>query len=290
METENIETEPKFRNLCFTINNYTQTDINRLNKLWKNDKVKYLVYGLEIAKSGTEHIQGYAELVKQTRFKAVKKLFGEQTHIEKRFGTAKQAAQYCKKDGNFYEIGNISQPGKRTDMEAIRDKIKKKTPIIEIVERYPGQYIRYHKGIEKLNNLYNNIPRTIKPKVIWIYGKSGTGKTKYIFEHHSDIYVKDETKWWDGYAQNEAILIDDFEGIWPFRNLLRLLDRYPYQGEYKGGYVHINSPYIYITSEFPPEHYYYDATNDNHFLQLHRRIDEEICLTSSTLRVSEVSG
>lgn len=265
----------RYRNCCFTINNYNEDDIQRLKKLWKNDKVKYIIFGKEIGKKGTPHLQGYCEFTGRPTFLSLQKIF-RGGHFEPRKGTSKQAANYCKKENDYWEKGDISQPGKRTDMQDIRNKLLKKKPIKDIALKYPGQYIRYHKGINALNNIINNIPRTEKPFVTWIYGKSGVGKTKYVFDNHKDIYIKDETKWWDGYNNNEAILIDDFEGIWPFRSLLRFLDRYPYQGEYKGGYTHINSPYIYFTSEFPPEHYYYDEHNDNHFKQLSRRIDKEI--------------
>ena len=82
--------------------------------------------------------------------------------------------------------------------------------------------------------------------------------------------MKDGTPWWDGYTNQDVILIDDFDGKWPFRDLLRLLDRYPYQGQIKGGYVKINSPHIYITCEFPPADIYQPGNELN---QIIRRLD-----------------
>lgn len=114
--------------------------------------------------------------------------------------------------------------------------------------------------------------RTEKPEVIWIYGKAGKGKTESVYDKHSDIYPKDETLWWDNYSQNEVILIDDFDNGIPYRTLLRILDRYPYQGQIKGGYIHINSPYIYITCEFHPDHYW----ECNEYDQVARRLTSVI--------------
>lgn len=35
---------------------------------------------------------------------------------------------------------------------------------------------------------------------IWIWGKSGTGKTTFArTEYSTDIYPKGMNKWWDGY-------------------------------------------------------------------------------------------
>jgi Cdc6-like AAA superfamily ATPase len=37
------------------------------------------------------------------------------------------------------------------------------------------------------------------PTVCWIFGRTGTGKTKWVNENFRDLYWKDKTKWWDGY-------------------------------------------------------------------------------------------
>ena len=42
--------------------------------------------------------------------------------------------------------------------------------------------------------------------------------------------IKDGTQWWYQYEGQEAVVIDDFDKKWPFRDLLRPLDRYPNQG------------------------------------------------------------
>jgi len=46
------------------------------------------------------------------------------------------------------------------------------------------------------------------------------------------------------------------------------LDRYRYQGQVKGGYVNINSPFIYITCEHPPSYYW----SGNELDQITRRL------------------
>ena len=185
------------------------------------------------------------------RLSALKKL-NNRIHWEARRGTQKQAIDYCKKDGTFREIGVPNKQGKRTDLDELAElAIDNEVNLYEVAMTMPATYARYHKGIERLRQLTYK-PRTNRPLVYWRWGKAGVGKTRYCIERHPDHYIKDGTMWWDGYTQQEAIIIDDFDGKWPYRDLLRILDRYAYQGQVKGGYININSPYIYITCEFEP--------------------------------------
>ena len=45
------------------------------------------------------------------------------------------------------------------------------------------------------------------------------------------------SKWWDNYAQEDVVIIDESYGWLPYCEMLRLLDRYPCQVETKGGSV-----------------------------------------------------
>ena len=98
----------RYRNFVFTLNNYTEQNIIDINLFAV--KQKYFVYGKEVGESGTPHLQGYAELTKQSTLSKLKKDMKTNTiHIEKRKASAKQAAEYCKKDNIIYEVGTISQ-------------------------------------------------------------------------------------------------------------------------------------------------------------------------------------
>lgn len=132
---------------------------------------------------------------------------------------------------------------------------------------YPLLYCKYFKSLEKMLSAMQP-KREVPPHVYWRWGLSGTGKTRYCIETHETHYIKDGTPWWDNYANQEAVIIDDFDNNIPFRTLLRILDRYTYQGQIKGGYVNINSPYIYITCEFPPNKYW----GGNELKQIERRL------------------
>lgn len=77
-------------------------------------------------------------------------------------------------------------------------------------------------------------------------------------------------------------MFDDMrKDTFKLHELLRILDRYPLQVEYKGGSIPFNSPKIIITSCYHPAKMY--ETNEN-IQQLLRRIDNIIefkCLKTS---------
>lgn len=263
----------RLRSCCFTLNNYTEQDYEEL----RNMNSSYIVIGKEVGEQGTPHLQGYVEFKNQVRFSTLKKRYPK-LHIEARRGTPLQASTYCKKEGDYVEIGNINEQGKRNDILSSCELILEKKSMKEVANHNPEVFVKYHKGLIAFKNIQYE-DRTAKPQVHWRWGPAGCGKTRYCVEKHPDHYIKDGTMWWDSYEQQEAIIIDDFDGHWPYRDLLRLLDRNKYQGQYKGGYVKINSPYIYITCEFPPEHFWLGNT----LAQVMRRID-------SVSNVSEVAG
>nr|QKV51179.1 putative replication associated protein [Crucivirus sp.] len=256
------------RNWCFTLNNYTPEEYEEA----KSITCSYIIIGKEVGANGTPHLQCYIEFTNAVRGSAIRKRFNERAHWEVRKGTSKQASEYCKKENNFIELGTLSAQGRRTDLETIGQAVVDGDSIKEIATTYPGTFIKYHKGINALRNaLYEH--RTEPPTVVWRWGLAGVGKSRGAYEAHSTFYIKDGTPWWDGYEQQVAIVIDDFDvGKWPFRDMLRLLDRYPYQGQYKGGYIPINSPFIYITCEHPPYHFW----SGNELAQVMRRLAQVI--------------
>lgn len=262
------------RNFCFTLNNPTEEERAALLSY----KASYKVIGDEIGENGTLHLQGYIEFSAAKRFTTLKKAF-PRVHWEARRGTAVQAADYCKKDGKFVEQGEISQQGRRSDLEALASAALSGTDLLTIAQTNPAAVMQYHKGLQFLRNLsIKERDRSTPPIVEWRWGKTGVGKTRYVFDNHASVFIKDGSQWWDGYELQEAICIDDFDGKWPFRDFLRLLDRYPYRGQVKGGYVEINSPYIYITCEYDPATVYCTASGTE-LEQIERRLTRVVHVT-----------
>lgn len=256
------------RNYCFTINNYTSEDLNYLREI----ECKYIVVGHEVGELGTPHMQGFIALNSAKTFPAMIKYMPERAHIERCNGTPAQNITYCKKDGNIIiEKGQAPAQGTRSDLDNVRDVIKNTSKMREVVEvatsyqsvRMAEVYLSYH---EKKRNW--------KPIVKWYYGETGSGKTKTAYEElGEDVYTASESnKWWQGYDGHENVIIDDFrKDFIKFHELLKLIDRYPYRIEYKGGSRQFLARNIIITCPFRPEEIY-DTRED--IEQLLRRIDE----------------
>lgn len=127
----------------FTLNNYTVADTDRLDAL--GPTVKYLVYGLEVGESGTPHIQGYVAFGSAIAFSSAKDKVGARAHLEVAKGTPKQAAEYCKKDGNFKEFGICPQQGKRSDWDRYKSWVLQLGHVPsqrEIVLEFPHLFAR----------------------------------------------------------------------------------------------------------------------------------------------------
>lgn len=267
----------RYRNICFTLNNYTEDEIQVLEAA----DVQYMIYGKEVAPTtGTPHLQGYVELKTQQRIKGVKKLLGtDRMYIEERMGTQQQAIDYCKKSGDYYERGQIKVQGNRKDIDNVVKAVKSGMTKEEVLNQFPSEAKKYMRFID---SLYQYEPaRTVEQQnegveVYWLWGPTGTGKTKYVYdnEERDQIFTPLSFKWWNGYDRQKVVLIDDMRADFcKFHELLKLLDRYPYKVEVKGGMRQLVANKIYITAPYEPQTMYKGKTDED-LEQLLRRIKE----------------
>lgn len=265
-----------YRSWCFTLNNYHDDDLHNMES-WM---IKRLVCGAEIGESGTPHIQGYVTFTRGMRLYNCKKLLPS-AHWE--VARAIDAENYCMKEGTVLRIDiDNRQQGQRSDL-INACKIIKDKGLTAIKNEMPETYVKFHSGFDKLALHYDK-ERTTKPHVVWLWGPTGSGKTRYVFDKEKDLWVSGrDLRWFDGYENQEAVLFDDFRGdMCQFRVLLRLLDRYPYKVEIKGGTRQWKPERIYITSCKRPDDIYNKETFDNEEKvdQLLRRIDEIIFMNN----------
>lgn len=276
----------KARVWSITTNNNAKDKFEEYQKEeWITIKPKILWLVCQLEKVNHEHIQMGISFVNAVQFATVQKLFPG-AHIEKA-RSAKHLWDYCCKAESrientepFFWPSASDGPGqgKRNDLDELYHTIKDGADLEEIRETMPSHYIRYHSSINKVYREVKNTPRTEKPIVHWYWGLSETGKSETAHAINPEsVYVKDGTQWWDNYNFEEVIIIDDFDGKYPYRTFLRLLDKYKHQEQVKGGYININSKYIIITCEYPPTYFW----TGNELTQVTRRIDKTIKFTKS---------
>lgn len=279
--------QSRHRSWSVTINNPTEEDYAILKDpcFIEDNGIKSVYFGEEIAPStGTLHLQGYIQFHNDRTLSRVSKML-PRAHLESmiKYSSNECLLAYCEKDKKpILDYGNKPIRQKKEKAQKSEDITKLimegKTPRY-IAQNFPHHY-RYHaRGIIELFTTIGSKRRTVKPTVYWYYGPSGCGKTHAAEANTPTFYRKNpHHRWWNKYDYEETIIIDEYEGQYPYDNkeILLLLDKYSYMGEIKYGFVEINSPFIIITSTKHPKEVFSWMT-EQEYKQIERRIDY-ICL------------
>lgn len=288
---------PRHRGFCYTHNTdlvyvagnealfqtYADELCNQLDKY----EARYYCFQFEIAPTtGRVHIQGYMYFNEKKSFgtfRAALQMCMHGCHIEQANGTAQQNRDYCSKNegnipGTFREKGQMPLMGKRNDLDEIaRSIVVDRRPASELAVdlRYGGAYIRYFKGIERLEQIVRCTPRdpAVPVTVHWWYGSTGTGKSRDAFATFPGAYRKSGgDHWWNHYNGHSTVIIDDYRpNMCTFADFLRILDRYPTFVQSKGGVMELTATTIVITTISRPE-YLWRKQTDEALDQLVRRL------------------
>lgn len=118
----------RVRNWCFTLNNYTQDEIEEL----KNISNASIVFQEEKGASGTPHLQGVI-LFKNPQTLAGVRKHNNRAHFEKMVGTKMQAIRYCTKEDT--RSGEIYSNFNWEVLAQAQNKIQKKLDICDLIRR-----------------------------------------------------------------------------------------------------------------------------------------------------------
>lgn len=100
------------------------------------------------------------------------------------------------------------------------------------------------------------VPLVRTALVFW--GKTGTGKSRAAWELAGlDAYPKDpRSKFWDGYDDQEFVIVDEYRGAIDISHILRWTDRYPVRVEIKGSSKPLKAKTLIFTSNLHPNDWY----------------------------------
>jgi len=250
------------KNWCFTLNNPTSADAAGIQAAWDGGKIRYYVFGRETGAGGTPHLQGYLVLKKVARLSAMAKML-PRAHWEASRGTSAQAADYCKKDGDFIEEGTL--PAAQGQSEKDRWDEARKAAKEGRMEDIPSDiYIRYVNNLHRIRALAQVVPESVA--VLdnwWYYGATGTGKSLAARTENPGYYIKNKNKWWDGYADQPCVIIEEWDphysdSLGSF--LKEWADHHPFNAEVKGGTMCIRPPKLIVTSNYSMEDCFKDET------------------------------
>ena len=210
----------------------------------------YFCMSDEIATTGTYHTHIFLYSHSPIRFSTVKKRFPT-AHIEKAHGSAVQNRDYIAKvgkwinnekaetsvEGSFFEYGTLPQEGNEqgTKMSRLIENIKDGKRTAQIVEDLPSLGFRV-RDIDILRQTLLLERYSVENRdltVVYIYGATGAGKTRSIYERHNprDIcritnYGKNGIRF-DGYNGQPVLVFEEFNAQIPIEEMLNYLDIYP---------------------------------------------------------------
>jgi len=257
---------------------------------WNPDDCQYLGYEHEICpETGRPHWQEFFYLKAKKTIKGalpmVRQFHPElddnefiHIHISQCGGTFEQNVNYCSKDGNFKEFGEKPNQGQRLDLIVMRVQIEQGVRVDDICMDTPHLFHQYGRTLNKLEDIIMRKQfRTEMTKGIWYWGKTGTGKSHKAFKgfdpltHYNYPY---DNGWWDGYTQQDTVIINDFRGNIPYSELLQMVDKWPYSVRRRNREpIPFTSKTIIVTSSMIPEEVYSNIHRDDNIEQLLRRFD-----------------
>ena len=236
---------------------------------------RYIVAALELAPTtGHKHIHCYIQFSKPARL-SQKKLLA--IDVRRVTHTLSKVIEYVKKDNNIIiEEGEfVTRGGYRglTIKEAaeltFEEELEQDVQQVKLIQ-YAKQHVAQHQASEE---------RYFEPVTVhWLYGPTGTGKSRRAFEAgayrltYRDGFFND---WGDA----KILWLDDYRGEIPYNLFLQLLDGYRNSliANIKGGHKVVNYDEMYITSPLSPQECYpRQAEKTDSIKQLLRRITEVV--------------
>lgn len=181
-------------------------------------------------------------------FNRVKKLFPS-AHIDKALGSCQENRDYIRKEGKyqdsekkdtnlietFEEFGNVPIETKKANEKisvAVYQMLLDGKDNLEIIDAYPS-YINKIPHLDKAREtilLYKYKDLRLPKEVVYIYGPSRCGKTRFVMDTfgYNNVYrVSNYKNPFDKYSGQDVLLLDEFNSKIDFEMFLELTDDYP---------------------------------------------------------------
>ena len=231
------------------------------------------------------HTHVFVTFTSRVRFSMIKRYFPE-AHIEKCRGTVTDNIMYVQKsgkweldeakqekkiEGTFEEYGTPppDSKGKRNDMSELYQMVLDNMTNAEILS-INQDYILQIDKIDRVRTtvLTERFKDSVRLdlEVVYIFGKTGTGKTRGVLEKngYSNVYrVTDYLHPFDGYNCQAVIAFDEFRSSLRLKEMLMYCDIYPIElpSRYANKFACYNK--VYIISNWELEKQYSDSQRDD---------------------------
>lgn len=293
-----------------TINNPVEKGFTHERIRAELDSLKSIIYWCmadEIGENGTYHTHVYIQGKGAMRFSTVKKRF-DSAHIEMAKGTALQNREYVSKsgkwekdkkhetciDGTFEEWGEIpvERQGARNDLADLHAMVKEGMSDYDILEQMPEAMLQLDK-IQLTRQViiqekYKNIWRDLT--CVYIYGDTGTGKTRSVMEkygYENVFRVTDYFHPFDNYKGQDVVIFEEFRSGFRIADMLNYLDGYPLELPCRYANKYACYTKVYIISNIPLSEQYRNQPQES-FNAFLRRINYVLHYSMQGVRKSTI--
>lgn len=155
--------------------------------------------------------------------------------------------------------------GKRNDLLAAVEMIKKGSSMQEVANTLPEVFVRAHRGLDRLAEEVSVAQPRPNMDTIVLYGPPGTGKSTIARAIADRLfpgevpYNKPTGPWWERYKGEKVVILDEYAGQGIFvQELKNVLDKTPYVVPIKGRSGILKTELAIITSNTKPLDWYAD--------------------------------
>lgn len=274
--------DPQSKKWLLVINNPQDCglDHGRLKELLSLFHPLYYCMADETAVTGTYHTHIYLFTHSPVRFSTIKNRLPT-AHMEKAYGTSRENRDYITKSGKwadtdkaetsvagtFFEFGELPTEAEEKSpvMHQLLQNVKEGMTTTEIIEQTPSMAFRV-RDIDLLRQTLTAEKYAVENRpleVSYLYGASGAGKTRSIYEAHAPRSIYRVTNYraakgisFDGYHGQEVLVFEEFSGQVPIEDMLNYLDIYPLSLPARYNDKTACYTTVYITSNLPLEKQY----------------------------------
>lgn len=242
--------DTRCRKYNITINNPIEHGYSheKIKEILSTSNYIYFCMCDEIGAEGTYHTHIYACFENAVYFSTLKKRF-HTAHIEQAKGSSQENRDYIRKEGKyidsdkketnkietFEEFGEMPLDKKaknKSVSEDVFDMLESGCTVAEIIKKHPS-YATKTSSLEQarqtvLEEKFKNVRREVE--TFYIYGDTGTGKTRSIMDKYgySNVYkITNYEHPFDGYGGEDIIIFDEYRSSLPIGDFLQYLDCYP---------------------------------------------------------------
>lgn len=239
------------RKFLITINNPEEHgfDHDTILLILESLLLDFYCLAYEIGANGTKHIHIFIYRHSPIRFRTLKEKFSI-AHIDKAMGSCQENKDYVMKDGKYKNTSKAEtsiegtyeeygeMPSEKEQQEDLMKKVQlmllEGESIASIVEQMPKFSFKVNElevlRETLLSEKFKQCNRDVE--VTYIFGRTGSGKTRSVYEAHNSLDICRITNYdkgvkFDAYHGQDVLVFDEFRSQIPISDLLNYLDIYP---------------------------------------------------------------